>query len=213
MSDNNYGSNYNEIFENHSSELDGQTPAINELDIHSNSGSSSKIDYGDGNDEFFQDDGLVNGIDCRGQGNGNSLTHQSNDISSIADFDMLRSSPPSSPSYRNHSFLTSAVNWEPASTRQISTKVKEVESIRQAINTHFNLKARPWHVDAIMDITKHKRHVCTIAGTGAGKSLVYQLIPVVTGGCVLVISPTIAFMEDQVCIAPKILYNHLHSTV
>ena len=198
LSDTDYGSDYDEIFEDHSPELDGQTPAIDELDI----GSSSETDYGDGNDEFFQDDGHVNGIG-----------HQSNDTSSMADFDMLRSSPPSSPSDRNHSFLTSAVNWEPASTRQLSTKVKEVESVRQVINTHFNLKARPWQVGAVMDITKRKRDVCAIAGTSAGKSLVYQSIPVVTGGSVLVISPTIALMEDQVCIAPKMLYNHLHSTV
>ncbi len=98
LSDTNYGSNYDEIFNNHSPELDGQTPAIDELDIHSNSGSSSETDYGDGNDEFFHDDGLVNGIGRHGQGNGNSLTYQSNDTSSMADFDMLRSSPPLSPS-------------------------------------------------------------------------------------------------------------------
>ncbi len=213
LSDTDYGSNYDEIFEDHSPELDRQTPAIGELDIYSSSGSSSKTNYEDGNDEFFQDDGPVNGIGHHGQGNGNSLTHQSNDTSSVADFDMLRSSPPSSPSDRNHSFLASAVNWEPASTRQISTKVKEVKSVRQIINTHFNLKARPWQVGAIIDITKCKRDVCAITGTSTGKNLVYQSIPVITRGFVLVISPTIALMKDQVCIAPKMLYNHLHSTV
>ena len=132
----------------------------------------------------------------------------------MADFDMLRSSPPLSPNGRDHFFLTSAINWEPASTREISTKVKEVESVRQVINTHFNFKARPWQVGAVIDITKRKRDVCAIAGTNAGKSLVYQSIPVVTGGSVLVISPTIALMEDQVCIALKMLcIYHLHSTV
>ncbi len=75
LSDTDYSSNYDEIFENHNPELDGQTPAIDELDIHSSSGSSSETNYGDRNDEFFQDDGLVNGISCCGQGNGNSLTH------------------------------------------------------------------------------------------------------------------------------------------
>ncbi len=34
-------------------------------------------------------------------------------------------------------------------------------------------------------------------GTYIGKSLTYQAIPKVTGGIVLVISPTIAFMENQ----------------
>ncbi len=91
--------------------------------------------------------------------------------------------------------------------------MKEVESVRQVINTHFNLKARLWQVDAVIDITKRQKDVCAIAGTSTGKNLVYQSIPVITRGFILVISPTIAFMEYQVCIAPKMLYNHLHSTM
>ncbi len=54
LSNTNYGSNYDEIFENHSPELDGQMPAIDKLDIHSNSESSSETDYGDENDKFFK---------------------------------------------------------------------------------------------------------------------------------------------------------------
>ncbi len=91
--------------------------------------------------------------------------------------------------------------------------MKEIESVRQVINTHFNLKARSWQVGAVMDITKRKRDVCAIASTSANKSLVYQSILIITGGSVLVILPTITFIEDQICIAPKILYNHLYSTV
>ncbi len=94
---------------------------------------------------------------------------------------MLRSSPPLSSSGRNHFFLTSAVNWEVASTREISIKMKAVKSVRQVINTHFNLKVRPWQVGAGMDITKRKRDVCEIAGTNAGKALFtsqFRLLPV-----------------------------------
>ena len=54
----------------------------------------------------------------------------------------------------------------------MSIKIKEVESIRQIINTHFNFKVRPWQVGAIIDITKCKRDFCAIAGTNAGKNLV-----------------------------------------
>ncbi len=213
LTDTDYDSNYDEIFENYSPKLDRQTPAIDELDIHSNSGSSSEIDYRDGNNEFFQDNDPVNSIGRHGQDNGNSLTHQSNNTSSMANFDILRSSPSLSLDDRNNFFLTSAINWEPASTKQISIKVKEVENIHQVINTHFNHKARPWQVGAIIDITKRKRDVCAIADTSTGKNLIYQSIPVITGGSVLVISPTITLMKDQVYIVPKMLYNHLYSTV
>lgn len=132
----------------------------------------------------------------------------------MADFDMLQSSFSSSPGGRDHFYLTIVVNWEPASTKKISIKVKEVKSICQVINIHFNHKAKPWQVSAIIDIAKRKTDIYAIARTNAGKSLVYQSILVVTRESVLVISPTIAFIEDQVCIAPKILYiYHLQSTV
>ncbi|WP_375449160.1 hypothetical protein [uncultured Nostoc sp.] len=52
-SDTDYGSDYNETFENNSSKLDGQTAPINELDTQLDSESSSKTDYGDGIDELF----------------------------------------------------------------------------------------------------------------------------------------------------------------
>ena len=76
--------------------------------------------------------------------------------------------------------------------------MKEVESVHQVINTYFSLKTRLWQVDAIIDITKRKKDVCTIANTNASKSFVYQLIPIVTGGSVLVILPIIALIKDQV---------------
>ncbi len=100
LSDTDYSSDYDEIFENDGPELDGQTPPINELDTQLDSESSSETDYGDGIDKLFQDDGLLN----------STSSHQSNDTSSMVDFDMLRSSPPSSPSGRDHFLLTSAVN-------------------------------------------------------------------------------------------------------
>ncbi len=180
-----YGSNYNEIFENNSLELDVQIPPIDKLNTQLDSKSLSEIDYGDGINELYQDDGLLN----------SNSSHQSNDISSMVDLDMLKSSPTLFPSGRDHFFLTSALNWEPVSTREISTKMKEVKSVCQVINTHFKLKATPWQVDAVMDVTKHKKDICAIADTNAGKSFVDQSIPVVTSGSVLEILPTIAFME------------------
>ena len=59
--DTNYDSNYNEIFENDSPKLDGQTPPIDKLDTQLDSKSSSETDYGDRIDELFQDNSLFNG--------------------------------------------------------------------------------------------------------------------------------------------------------
>ena len=221
LSDTNYGSDYNEVFGKNGLEFNGQTPAskghtpaIEVVEIHSSSESSSETDYGSEIDKLFQNDTLLNSISRRSHDGRNFSSYQSNDTSSMVNFDMLRSSPPSSPSGRDHFFLTSAANWEPASTREISIKVKEVERVRQVINTHFNLKARPWQVGAVVDITKRKRDVCAIAGTNSGKNLVYQSIPVITEGSVLVILPAITLMVDQVCITPKMLYIHyLHLIV
>ncbi len=125
MSDTDYGSDNNEIFEDHSLELDGQilaivdrqTPAINELDIHSSGELSNETDYGNGNNKFLQDNTPVNSISHHDQGNRNFLTYQLNNTSSMADFDILQSSSPSLLNNRNHSFLISTVNLEPASTK------------------------------------------------------------------------------------------------
>lgn len=43
-----------------------------------------------------------------------------------------------------------------------------------------------------------KRDVFAIASTNAGKRLIYQVIPIVTIGSVLVISLIIALIKDQV---------------
>lgn len=112
----------------------------------------------------------------------------------MVDFDILQSSLSLSSSSRDHFFLTNAINWELANTREINTKVKEVERVCQVINTHFNLKAKLWQVGAIIDITKHKKDICAIVGTNADKSLVYQTLPMVTRGSVLVILPTITLL-------------------
>lgn len=82
--------------------------------------------------------------------------------------------------------------------RDICAKMPEVDRIRQIINKRFGFKARLWQVSILVDITVKKKDICAITSYNASKSLVYQVILVVTGGSVLVISPTIALMEDQV---------------
>lgn len=48
----------------------------------------------------------------------------------------------------------------------------------------------------ITNIIHYKKDVFVIVGTNAGKSLAYPSIFEVTGGIVLIISPTIALMKD-----------------
>lgn len=101
------------------------------------------MNYGNKNDELFQNDALVNDIGRYGPGKENFSSYQLNKTSGIADFDILQSSFPLSPSDQDHFFLTSAINWEPANTRKISIKMNEIEKMYQIINTHFNLNVRP----------------------------------------------------------------------
>ncbi|MCJ1262449.1 hypothetical protein MMC22_002319 [Lobaria immixta] len=56
----------------------------------------------------------------------------------------------------------------------------------------------PWQVNAILDVTVNRSDTVVSAGTDAGKSLLYQAVPlVIPDAIVLVITPTIALMEDQ----------------
>ena len=89
LTDTNYGSNYNKIFENNGLELDKQISAINKLDIYSSNKLSSKIDYKNGNNKFFQDSSFINNISRCSQDNRNFLCYQSNNIGSMADYDIL----------------------------------------------------------------------------------------------------------------------------
>lgn len=50
----------------------------------------------------------------------------------------------------------------------------------------------------VANITQAKKDVVIIAGISTNKSLSYQSIPIITRGIVLVVSPIIALLEDQV---------------
>lgn len=89
--------------------------------------------------------------------------------------------------------------WEQVSTFSLSALTLEFNRIQKSIKSKFALNPKPWQVNVVADITKSKRDVVVIAGTSAGKNLPYQSIPLLTGGIILVVLPTIALMEDQVC--------------
>ncbi len=83
-----------------------------------------------------------------------NILDPSNETASMAEFYMMRSSPPTDPMVVGPGLLTSAANWERGSTRDIYTRMPEVSRIRQAIYAPFGLKARPWQVSMLIDITQ-----------------------------------------------------------
>ena len=72
-------------------------------------------------------------------------------------------------------------------------------AIRNRIEECFSFQPKPWQVSGLLDV-KNGLDTVVVAGTGSGKSVLFQGIPIaVKGGIVLVISPTLALMADQVC--------------
>ena len=122
------------------------------------------------------------------------------DNASIMKFNMMYSSLLAEPGSAtvDQEFLTSAANWEGKSIQDICARRPEADYICWLINKHFGPKARLRQISVLVDITQKKREICAITSINAGKSLVYQAILVMTGVSVLVISPTIALMEDQI---------------
>ena len=90
-------------------------------------------------------------------------------------------------------------SWEKVIFSRIAICDKKFDRIRERVTAIFQLDLRPWQASAIHDLTSGGKDVIVIAGTGSGKSLVYQSLPaVISGGIVLVVSPTVALMDDQV---------------
>lgn len=75
-----------------------------------------------------------------------------------------------------------------------------VTSICWIIKNKLDIIPKPWQVNVIVDTIYDKKNVVISASTGSGKSLPYQLIPLIKeGAIVLVVFPTITLMNDQVC--------------
>lgn len=69
-------------------------------------------------------------------------------------------------------------------------------NVRDKIKAKFGFAPITWQASAIVDLIYQKKDIFVIAGTNAGKSLTYQAILEVIRGIILVISLTIALMED-----------------
>ena len=76
------------------------------------------------------------------------------------------------------------------------TRRKRYEKILKKYFNYNNLKDIQFKI--IDNIIEKNNDVCAILATGFGKSLCYQLPFLISDECVIVISPLIALMEDQV---------------
>ena len=89
--------------------------------------------------------------------------------------------------------------WNRVQLDHIDLEEWKFRQIREKVQLAFNIDVKPRQAGAIHDLAIKRHDVIVIAGTGSGKSLVYQsLLAVQTGGIALVISPTLALMHDQI---------------
>ena len=88
--------------------------------------------------------------------------------------------------------------WHQVDTKGTKTTTPGFDRIRRKVKDKFGIQPYRWQTSVVLDILDGS-DVALSAGTSAGKSLPYQAIPVIRPhAIVLVVSPTIALMEDQV---------------
>lgn len=111
----NYSSNHDKLLKNMIDKLTNNSNNVEELEYQLSN--SKETDYKDDTD-------IINAIH---KTHLEILNKGSNNTASIADFDLLQSSLPMK--LELDVFLTSAINWEFANTRDISTKTREICNI------------------------------------------------------------------------------------
>eukprot|EP00898_Chlorokybus_atmophyticus_P005613 jgi/Chlat1/6052/Chrsp4S06211 len=67
-----------------------------------------------------------------------------------------------------------------------------------ALKAHFGYSVFRAHQEEVIQAVLHGRDCVVIMATGAGKSICYQLPPLVSGKMAIIISPLISLMQDQV---------------
>ena len=73
-----------------------------------------------------------------------------------------------------------------------------VDSLETALHTHFGWSRFRAGQRPVVEAVLSGRDALAVLPTGGGKSLCYQLPALIRGGLVVVISPLVALMEDQV---------------
>lgn len=76
---------------------------------------------------------------------------------------------------------------------------ERLQTILDQTKHYFHRDPYPWQLIAIKNILAGQRDVIVIAGTGSGKSLIFQVLQFATDDAiVLVVSPLVALMDNQV---------------
>ena len=117
------------------------------------------------------------------------------DIDSIANFKIMQSSIPLELDTNN---LQLYPRWKHIIMFSLNTSTPGFNKIQKSIKFKFLLNPKPWQVSVVADITKTKKDVVVIANISASKSLSYQSISIITREIVLIVSPTIILIKDQV---------------
>ena len=69
----------------------------------------------------------------------------------------------------------------------------------ETVRSRFGFEVKRYQAAVVADILDKKHDVFVIAGTGSGKSLIYQVLPfLVKQPIILVVCPTLSLMGDQV---------------
>ena len=76
---------------------------------------------------------------------------------------------------------------------------QRLQAILDQMKGRFQHDHYPWQIVAIENVLAGQRDTIVIAGTGSGKSLIFQSLQfATTDAIVLVVSPLVALMENQV---------------
>ena len=73
------------------------------------------------------------------------------------------------------------------------------QRIKQLVQSTFGFNVKKFQAGAIADILEACRDVFIIAGMGSGKSIIFQMLPILLKDkIILVVCPTLSLMSDQV---------------
>jgi ATP-dependent DNA helicase RecQ len=127
------------------------------------------------------------------------------DCSFLQDIDLTSNTVGEAPEKRRKiSASPAAANgtWNTAMTIALPSQDETTSLLKETLRTYFGYdEFRTGQLDVIQQVLVHKRDVAVFWATGQGKSLCYQIPALMTGGpkrVVIVISPLISLMQDQV---------------